>query len=363
MVLKALDISKHQRGFDPQKAKQQGIETVFLRAGYGKDRDRMFVSFAAKCRQAGLRTGAYLFMTSHYRQQNGGDARLAERLQNEQLDALFETLKGSGVTSWVALDQELENGCTMGLTPAQNTDLLNKAAARVKAAGYAPCLYCSASWLKERVQAERLVMPVWAAYYYRSAAPADPDFAGASPLQAVNTGWGRYLLGLGDQLCAWQFASRGEGKKYGALSESVDRNWLYYQPEQLAEKEACRMGFEQETGRELEVTSGKNPVCEVFPAPDINFGGVALPLGERYAITHRGPVLRVAGMEGTWYKIEREGREKYVLALPDRCRVGKVQPPQPKPEPQPGITISGSGTSAQFVAAVKAYLDQNILDA
>lgn len=359
MILKALDVSKHQGDFDPQRAKQQGIGTVFLRAGYGKDRDKMFGRFAEKCRSAGLRTGAYLFMTSHYRQHNGGDARLAEQLQNQQLDALFETLKGSGVTSWVALDQELESGRTMGLTPRQNTDLLNKAAARVKAAGYAPCLYCSASWLKNQVQAERLAMPVWAAYYYRSGAAADPDFAGASPLQAVNTGWGRYLLGLGDQLCAWQFASRGEGKKYGAQSESVDRSWLYYQPEELAEKEASRMGFEPMEGFELVVTSGRNPVCEVFPAPDIEFGAAALPLNAHFPITHRGPVLRAGGMEGVWYKIERQGREKYLLALPDRCRVQPVQ----TPEEAPGFEITGSGTSAQFLAAVKEYLDRHPMDA
>ncbi|EJX00646.1 Glycoside hydrolase, family 25, partial [gut metagenome] len=254
MILKALDVSKHQGDFDPQRAKQQGIDTVFLRAGYGTDRDKMFARFAEKCRAQDLRMGAYLFMTSHYRQYNGGDVRLAERLQNQQLDSLFETLKGAGVTSWVALDQELEGGRTMGLTPRQNTDLLNRAAARVKAAGYAPCLYCSASWLKNHVQAERLVMPVWAAYYYRSKASCDPDFASASPLQAVNTGWGRYLLGLGDQICAWQFASRGQGSRYGVKSDSVDRSWLYYQPEELAQREACRMGFEQQEGLELVVT-------------------------------------------------------------------------------------------------------------
>ncbi|EJW99502.1 hypothetical protein EVA_12390 [gut metagenome] len=98
-------------------------------------------------------------------------------------------------------------------------------------------------------------------------------------------------------------------------------------------------------------------MCEAFPAPEIEFGPVALPLNARYAITHRGPVLRCGGMQGVWYRIEREGREKYVLALPDRCRVQPAQAPQK----EPGFEITGSGTDTQLLAAVRDFLNHRLL--
>lgn len=351
-MFKVLDISKHQKGFDPEKAKAQGVQMVMLRAGYGESRDRLFAEFAQKCRQAGLRTGAYLFLTCHYRQQNGGSEAAAKAVMERQVDALIQTLKGSGVTGWVALDEELEKNYTMGLDKAANTRLLNAAAKRVKAAGYAPCVYASASWLRDKLEVEKLICPVWAAYYPNNAAA--PDFSAAGPLQAVNTSWGRYLLGLGEQLCGWQFASTGHGSQYGVLSESIDRSWFYYQPEDWAKKEENAMNFIPCENLELVVTSPAKPACEAFPEPNVNSGGRALEMDSRHPILSKGPEEWAGGMKGTWYRIQSSSTP-YVLALPDRCR---IEPRKPAPDENP-ICITGKGTDEQFVKALAAYLKEN----
>ena len=231
---KALDISKHQNTFSPSAARAAGISTVILRAAYGGARDVRFERFAADCRAEGLRVGAYIFLTHHYYNKNKGSAETARTLLSGQIDALLETLQGRGITSWVALDQELEAGQTMALAPAENTALLNEAAARIRAAGYAPCVYCSASWAKSRLDVGRLGCPVWLAYYY--ADPDDPDFDGCAALENLNTAWGEYTRSLGRKLCGWQFGRIGYGAKYGAGSANVDRDWIYFQPSEEEEE-------------------------------------------------------------------------------------------------------------------------------
>ena len=116
----------------------------------------------------------------------------------------------------------------MALAPAENTALLNEAAARLRQAGYAPCVYCSASWAKSRLDVERLDCPLWLAYYY--ADPEDPDFDGCAALENLNTAWGEYTRSLGHKLCGWQFGRIGYGAKYGVGSANVDRDWIYFQP-------------------------------------------------------------------------------------------------------------------------------------
>lgn len=232
---RALDISKHQNTFSPAAARAAGISTVILRAAYGEARDVRFERFAADCKAAGLATGAYIFLTHHYYNKNGGSVQAARSLLERQVEALLKTLEGRGVTSWVALDQELEAGQIMTLAPAENTALLNEAAARLRDAGYAPCVYCSASWAKSRLVAEQLDCPLWLAYYY--ADPNDPDFDGCSAIENVDTAWGEYTRSLGRKLCGWQFGRIGYGAKYGVGSANVDRDWIYFQPGEEEEED------------------------------------------------------------------------------------------------------------------------------
>ena len=229
-----IDISKHQSTFDPRTAKEAGVSTVILRAAYGNFMDVRFQRFAADCQADGMRTGAYIFLTHHYYNKNKGSVETARAILNGQIDALLETLAGQGVTSWVALDQELEAGQTMALAPADNTALLNEAAQRLREAGYTPCVYCSASWAQSRIDMDALTCPVWLAYYY--ADPNDPDFDDCASIGEVHTKYGRYMASLGDKLCGWQFGRIGCGGRYGVGSANVDRDWIYFQPDDEKEE-------------------------------------------------------------------------------------------------------------------------------
>lgn len=347
-ALRALDISKHQSTFAPQTAKAAGISVVILRAAYGGTRDVRFERFAADCRAAGLATGAYIFLTHHYYNKNKGSVETARAILNGQIDALLETLAGQGVTSWVALDQELEAGQTMALAPAENTALLNEAAARLRQAGYAPCVYCSASWAKSRLDVERLDCPLWLAYYY--ADPDDPDFDDCAALENLNTAWGEYTRSLGHKLCGWQFGRIGYGAKYGVGSANVDKDFIY--------REDKPMAFEPTTGKQLRCTSAANPKCETFSAPDINASLGALELDQVCEITAKGGTVDLAGMTGTWYKIIDDGTEVYCLDLPDgRCVVEDV--PE---EPEGGLedvlaALARAYTKLEEVLAATARLE------
>ena len=234
MRQKALDISKHQNTFDPAVAQAAGISTVILRAAYGNFVDVRFERFTADCKAAGMRIGAYIFLTHHYYNKNDGDVAAARTIMHKHLDVLLEILENRGITSWVALDQELEKGQTMTLTPAENTALLNEAAKRLRDAGYTPCVYCSASWAQSSINMDALTCPVWLAYYY--ADPDDPDFDGCSSIEEVHTKWGAYMASLGDKLCGWQFGRIGYGGKYGVGSANVDKDWIYFQPDEEKEE-------------------------------------------------------------------------------------------------------------------------------
>lgn len=234
MQQKTIDISKHQNTFSPAAAQASGISTVILRAAYGNFLDARFQRFSADCKAVGLRTGAYIFLTHHYFNKNAGDVNAARTIMHKHLDVLLEILEGRGITSWVALDQELEKGQTMALAPADNTALLNEAAQRLREAGYAPCVYCSASWAKSRLDVERLDCPLWLAYYY--ADPDDPDFDGCASIEEVHTKYGEYMTSLGHKLCGWQFGRIGCGSRYGVGSANVDRDWIYFQPDEEKEE-------------------------------------------------------------------------------------------------------------------------------
>ena len=258
-ALRALDISKHQNIFSPAVAQAAGVSTVILRAAYGNFMDVRFQRFAADCQAVGLRAGAYIFLTHHYYNKNDGDVNAARTIMHKHLDVLLEILEDRGITSWVALDQELEKGQTMALAPADNTALLNEAAQRLRDAGYTPCVYCSASWAQSRIDMAALTCPVWLAYYY--ADPEDPDFDGCASIEEVHTKYGEYMASLGDKLCGWQFGRIGYGGKYGVGSANVDRDWIYFQPDE--EKEELPV-FTSDTLKIGPVSSGDRAAIRIL---------------------------------------------------------------------------------------------------
>ncbi len=220
----ALDISKWQGSYDATTAKAQGVNDVILRAAYATSKDICFDEFYTAAKAAGQTVGAYGFATWHYSSKNGGDTAAARAAMVEQTNAWIAICKDK-LDGYFAIDQELESGYAMGLTPSQNETLLNECIAMLEAAGFVVCIYCSASWAMAQFDKDKVNADLWIAYYY--ADPSDPDFSGAPDYTQRNGTYFDYMQSCGTQLMGWQFGRIGFGATYGVASANVDRNLFY----------------------------------------------------------------------------------------------------------------------------------------
>lgn len=226
-----IDISKHQSTFAAATAKAAGVEGVILRHAYGTTPDTKATGWAPDVAANGLRLGGYGFATWHYKNLNGGNATTARRLMIAQVTKWAELAKAAGTGWWFAIDQELEQGQTMGLGMTDNTNLINEAAELLRAAGLQPCLYCSVAWDMQYIKTDLLTVPYWMARYYDGDADFGEPGATLDKLPAGRyTDWMRQLLDA-KRLIGWQFASTGLGAKYGVGSANLDRNVFYADPE------------------------------------------------------------------------------------------------------------------------------------
>lgn len=230
---KALDISKHQSTFNASTAKAQGIEMVLCRCAYATSKDVRWDTFATAVQSAGMQLGAYGFLTAHYASKNSGNLDTARSVMKQQVNTWIDLCKQKGCNI-LAVDQELESTYVMGLSKDSNTTLLIEACQMIEAAGIKPLIYCSASWAQGRIDTTRCKYPLWIAYYY--ADPNDPDFDGCASIEEVHTKYGEYMASLGHKLCGWQFGRIGYGAKYGVGSANVDRDWIYFQPDDEKEE-------------------------------------------------------------------------------------------------------------------------------
>lgn len=211
-----LDISKHQGAMNFTTAKSRGIKAVMLRAAYGEKKDTKLDEFYKGAVSAGLSVGAYIFSTWHYHSVSP-DFETAEKNAEKQTKAALSHLSGKKITAPVAIDLELESGAELKFTKSQLTDLLEIAVNTVKKAGYTPVLYCSVSWLYDRLDPDKVSCPLWLAYYYD----------GAKKEAFPETKYGKLLSQQSDRLVLWQHSSKGGGSYYGASSTYVDMNFCY----------------------------------------------------------------------------------------------------------------------------------------
>ncbi|MFI3169188.1 MAG: GH25 family lysozyme [Faecalibacterium sp.] len=227
-----LDISKWQSSYNAETAKVQGVNSVILRAAYATSKDLKFDEFYAAAKTAGQTVGAYGFATWHYSSKNGGNIDTARAAMIEQTKAWIAICQDK-LDGYFAIDQELESGYSMGLTPSQNETLLNECIALLEVSGFTVCVYCSASWAMTQFNKDNVNADLWIAYYY--ADPADPDFSTAANYETANGQYFDYMRSCGDKLMGWQFGRIGYGAKYGVGSVNVDRNLFYKIAETVVE--------------------------------------------------------------------------------------------------------------------------------
>ena len=318
MAYRMLDISYYQNTLNGQVAKNQGIDTIICRAAYATSKDKRIDSFVPQIKNNGINLGVYGFLTAHYKSQNGGNFETARQKMRGQVNFWISIAKDKGVNSWFAVDEELEGGQQMALNKSQNTQLLKEACDIIKAAGFNACVYTGANWGMNYIDEDSLKYPLWVAYYYKYGTQL--SFEGLDGSLPGGT-YGNYLKRLQNKglLLGWQFTSEGYGSTYGVGSTNLDKNWLYFRPQG-----GSQMDFVEVKNLVLKVLAEATSGCEYFSSTDVNAPLGKLTKGETYTILKKGGTEVIGEMTGTWYIIDLDGQQVYVLQLPDRCVVEEV---------------------------------------
>lgn len=214
---KILDISKHQGNINFSKMKEQGINGVMCRCAYSSSQDTMFETYIKDAQTCGIAVGAYAFCTWHYSSVsvNKATAMLAAQSQSNKVISI---LKEKNITGPVAIDLELESGAKTVLSKEDMTCVANMYLEKLKDAGYTPMLYCSISWLFDKMVCKDIKYPLWVAYYHSD---------GLLGNEFPKTKYGDLMNSIKDKIWMWQYSSNGDGKKFGASSQRIDLNHCY----------------------------------------------------------------------------------------------------------------------------------------
>ncbi|MEG1180204.1 MAG: GH25 family lysozyme [Oscillospiraceae bacterium] len=216
-MYKILDISKHQGTVDFEKMKSKGIDGVMCRCAYSGYKDSKFDEFAQAAQNANIPIGAYAFCTWHYSSFSVNKASAMIAAESEA-NKIIEILKHKKIGGPVAIDLELESGQSTLLTKEEMTCIANHYLDKLSNAGYTPLLYCSISWLFDKLNCTEIEYPLWVAYY---------NSAGHESNSFPSTKYGVLMQSLKDRICLWQYSSHGDGKSFGTSSERVDLNHCY----------------------------------------------------------------------------------------------------------------------------------------
>lgn len=216
MATRIADVSVHQGAINFTKMKSAGLSSSIIRVAYGTYKDNRFDTNAKNGLAAKMVSGSYQFATWHY-YYPGFTKAAAKSNAKAQANKAISYCKAVGLKGILALDLELEQGCTTTLSKADLTELANYVMDLYKAAGFQPMLYCSISWLYDRMIPSKVKYPLWLAYYYNTGSSAFP-----------NTGYGNNMRSLGDKVWIWQFSSSFNGYSYGCSSSGLDMNYVYH---------------------------------------------------------------------------------------------------------------------------------------
>ncbi len=225
---KIIDISKWQGNMNFKVTKQK-VDGVMMRCAYGTTQDTKFNEYSNLAKAEGIPFGAYVFSIWHYDSVNNKNASTARTKALAEVEKVISILKDKGITGFVAIDLELENKQTTSLSKAEMTEIANVYMDKLAQAGYKPCLYCSISWVFDRMTPKDIKYPLWIAYYHEAG-----FFGNSFP----ETKYGNLMRGIKDKIIMWQYSSKGDGKSFGASSEYIDLNHIYTEFTQKEETQA-----------------------------------------------------------------------------------------------------------------------------
>lgn len=212
MEVFGLDVSYWQdRNDTPQqidfaKAKQAGAEFVICRAGFGMGADQDIIYNARESRASGLVIGFYWFM-------------VYELDPIKQAELFWSTIEKDPGDFRPTIDFEWWN-----IVPSNAIKLLARFRNRLKElSGEWPMIYTGPYFWQQYGSKDKdwALSPLWMANYNKGmpnpwTVPDAKSPTGVKTLDSRPWGDNGWLL--------WQTSSKGDGKKYGCESESVDTN-------------------------------------------------------------------------------------------------------------------------------------------
>lgn len=185
MKVTAIDVSFCQTGVDYNKVKADGIDTVIIRAGFGREtyqKDAQFEEHYRKAKAAGLKVGVYWFSYAY---------SVAEA--KKEASACLYCLNGRKLDLPVFYDLELGSQTKLG------KDTLTAMAVAfcecVKVHGYSAGVYASASWFASYLNYEKLKKQyaIWLAQW-RTDSPCLLATSGRTPTAEKSTALTEMLI-------------------------------------------------------------------------------------------------------------------------------------------------------------------------
>lgn len=207
--MKGVDVSKHNSLVDFAKLRQNGVEFVLIRAGYGATEDPKFAAHYKAAKAAGMLVGAYWFCYALDYDEAQSEADVCEKV-----------LSGCKLDLPVFYDFEYNteeyatrNG--VSYTKTLRTEIISEFCARIESKGYKAGVYTNPDYLLYRLNRAWLKKyPLWIAAYRRNDCKADFETTSECDLPAA----------YGDAM-VWQFGMTkniaGHGIGY------IDINYAY----------------------------------------------------------------------------------------------------------------------------------------
>ena len=192
MSVKGIDVSEFQGKIDWNKVKSDGIKYAILRCGFGMNitsqDDSYFKYNIEQCEKLGIPFGVYLFSYANRVEKARSEAQHTLRL-----------IKGHKLSLGVWYDIE-DNNTSGKVSKEMLTNIINTYCNTIKNEGYCVGVYCSVSWLDNKIESQiKNNYPIWVAQYYSKC-----EYTG------------KYVL--------WQYSSSG---KVNGISGNTDMNYLY----------------------------------------------------------------------------------------------------------------------------------------
>ena len=158
MSKNGIDVSKWNGAIDFQEIKNDGVEFVMIREGYGKESpsqvDKRFEENYKNAKAVGVPVGVY-----HY--------SYADSVEDAKKEAEFclKNIAGKQLEYPVAFD--IEDKEQLKLSRRQRTDICKAFCEEIEKAGYYAMIYCNLNWYKNYLYSEELKKyDLWLAEWY-----------------------------------------------------------------------------------------------------------------------------------------------------------------------------------------------------